>query len=186
MVAVRRTIELNQLTVQFAEAMLVFETDPALSLRYCAGHQTFHLKDSFTRHQVVSAPAVRVCSKWFAVGRPFPKGVCHLSTDAKMAFAYNNNLEVNGLESLTSHADLANLPQPLPRDAVKDLIARIYSDEVDREKGSLPRTPLPPDMAATLFLLSQYENAIGREVLVKRAVWPTEPGARRLDFLITA
>ena len=30
-------------------------------------------------------------------------------------------------------------------------------------------------MAATLFLLSQYENAIGREVLVKRAVWPTEP-----------
>ena len=131
MVAVRRVIELNQLTVQFAEAMLVFETDPALSLRYCAGHQTFHLKDSFTRHQVVSAPAVRVCSKWFAVGRPFPKGVCQISTAAKMAFAYNNNLEVKGLESLTSHADLANLPQPLPRDAVEDLIARIYSDEVE-------------------------------------------------------
>ena len=93
--------------------------------------QTFHLKACFTRSQVVSAPAARVCSKWFAAGRPFPKGVCQLSTAAKMAFAYNQNLEVKGLESLTSHADLADLSTPLPRDAVKDLIARIFSDEVE-------------------------------------------------------
>ena len=66
---------------------------------------------------MVSAPAARVCSKWFAAGRPFPKGVCQISTAAKMAFAYNQNLEVNGLESLTSHADLANLSTSLPRSA---------------------------------------------------------------------
>ena len=106
-----------------------YETDPLLNVRYCAGHQTFHLKDCFTRSQVVSAPAARACSKWFASGRPFPVGVCQISTPAKMAFAYNQNLEVNGLEPLTSHADLADLSTPLPRDAVQDLIARIYSDE---------------------------------------------------------
>jgi len=152
MVAVRRTIELNQLTVQFAEAMLVFETDPALSLRYCAGHQTFHLKDSFTRHQVVSAPAVRVCSKWFAVGRPFPKGVCHLSTDAKMAFAYSNILEVKGLQPLTSHLDLNFLPQKSVPHAIKTLIARIYSDEVepiDDEGGGAGSSGAGPAITAS-------------------------------------
>ena len=139
MVAVRRAIELNQLTVTFAEAMTNYETDPLLNVRYCAGHQTFHVKDCFTRSQVVSAPAARVCSKWFAAGRPFPKGVCQLSTAAKMAFAYNQNLEVKGLESWTSHADLADLSTPLPRDAVKDLIARIYSNEVEpaEDKGGV-------------------------------------------------
>ena len=130
MVAVRRAIELNQLTVPFAEKMTNYDTDPMLNARYCAGHQTFHPKECFSRHQVVSAPAARACIKWFAAGRPFPEGVCQLRTAAKMAFAYNHNLEVKGLECLTSHADLANLPQPLPRDAIKDLIARIYSDEV--------------------------------------------------------
>ena len=130
MVAVRRVIELNQLTVQMAEQMLTFETDPLLNLRYCAGHQTFHPTASFTRSQVISAPAARVCSKWFAVGRPFPKGVCHLSTDAKMAFAYSNNLEVKGLQPLTSHLDLNFLPQKSLPNAIKELIARIYSDEV--------------------------------------------------------
>ena len=138
MVAVRRAIELNQLTVTYAEAMTNYETDPLLNVRYCAGHQTFHVKDCFTRSQVVSAPAARVCSKWFASGRPFPVGICQISTPAKMASAYNQNLEDNGLEPLTSHADLADLSTPLPRDAVQDLIARIYSDEMEPTDDNPP------------------------------------------------
>jgi hypothetical protein len=131
MVGVCRAIELNQLTVVWAENLTHYDKDPMLCVRYCAGHQTFHLKECFTRNMVVSAPAARVCIKWFESGRPFPQGVCQLTMAAKMAFAYNQNLEVKGLEPLTSHVDLNFLPQKSVPHAIKTLIARIYSDEVE-------------------------------------------------------
>jgi len=151
MVVTLRTIELNQLTVIWAERLTYYDEDPMLCVRYCAGHQTFHRKECFSRNMVCSAPAARVCIKWFASGRPFPQGICQLTTAAKMAFAYNQNLEVNGLASLTSHEDLNDLPRPLPPDVIEALIARIYSDEVepvDHEGGGAGSSGAGPAITA--------------------------------------